>query len=391
MPLPPPILYQNPSHTITLIDIPTSIAHAQGTPYAPATRHLLSRPPPTAPYTTPEPKSEAARERLSSQNSGPKRDIYIALIRAALPDISSQHTGPWCHPRRTNQPADTETEASLPALLFGAINPVPARTYTITAPPAPPFFCSNYPGSYSNATSAPQSLTLHISIPTPTWRPQHINFHLPPFTTHTLHTIPSHPPHLNRASVSLFLLDPPWPNKSAGRSSAYPTTRTLDVLTAELVGLAQAYQWSTVKDGIVAVWITNKAAVRNSVLGRNGIFDAWGVTLVEEWIWVKITEAGEPVTPLDGAWRCPWEMLLVGRKGAPACEEPARRVIAGVPDLHSRKPCLKELLEPLLPGYAEREGPIWYNAWEIYARHLVAGWCSWGNEALKFNWDNYWI
>jgi len=58
--------------------------------------------------------------------------------------------------------------------------------------------------------------------------------------------------------------------------------------------------------------------------------------------------------------------------------------VAAVPDLHSRKMCLKEVLEGM--GLL-REG---HRGLEVFARHLVKGWCSWGDEVLKFSWDGCW-
>jgi N6-adenosine-specific RNA methylase IME4 len=143
---------------------------------------------------------------------------------------------------------------------------------------------------------------------------------------------------------------------------------------------------------LVGVWITNKSAVRDLVLGAQGLFAAWGVSLVEEWIWVKTTINGEPVTPVNGVWRKPYEVLLLGRfrrgtqspTNADSYEYVQTRVIASVPDLHSRKPCLEELIEPLMPD------PTSYRALEVFARHLVAGWWSWGNECAKFNHEHCW-
>jgi N6-adenosine-specific RNA methylase IME4 len=62
-----------------------------------------------------------------------------------------------------------------------------------------------------------------------------------------------------------------------------------------------------------------------------------------------------------------------------------RKVIIGVPDLHSRKPNLKKLLEDMM-GTREDE----YEALEIFARNLIAGWWSWGNEVLKFQSPEHW-
>lgn len=41
-----------------------------------------------------------------------------------------------------------------------------------------------------------------------------------------------------------------------------------------------------------------------------------------------------------------------------------------------------ELVEPYLPET--------YRACEIFGRNLTEGWFTWGDEALKFNWDGHW-
>ena len=144
-------------------------------------------------------------------------------------------------------------------------------------------------------------------------------------------------------------------------------------------------------DCLVGVWITNSAAVRGLVLDEGGLFEEWGLTLVEEWVWLKTTSRGEPVTPPDAVWRKPYEVLLLGRRGQASngsVSGPAnvkRRVIAGVPDLHSRKPCLKALVESIFMSDKKD-----YRALEVFARYLVSGWWSWGNECLKFNWEGSW-
>ena len=140
----------------------------------------------------------------------------------------------------------------------------------------------------------------------------------------------------------------------------------------------------------MGIWITNKESLRDFVLGPGGLFEAWNVGLIEEWVWIKTTTKGEPMFSLDSLWRKPYEVLLLGRAApnswttAAAAAEVKRRVIAAVPDVHSRKPCLKELLEQCISR------PNDYSALEIFSRHLVTGWTSWGNEVIKFNWEKYW-
>lgn len=185
-----------------------------------------------------------------------------------------------------------------------------------------------------------------------------------------------------------ILADPPWPNRSVRRSKKYKT-----------LGHQSNDPWETVQGilgqhlapgGLVGIWVTNKAEPRKKVLTA---FQHWNVQLVEEWVWIKTTLHGELVTELDGLWRRPYEILLLGRKSyGHGCESRTaddsslnRRFICGVPDLHSRKPSLKELIEPLMPDRCS------YRALEIFARNLTAGWWSWGDEVLKFNWEDNWV
>ena len=87
--------------------------------------------------------------------------------------------------------------------------------------------------------------------------------------------------------------------------------------------------------------------------------------------------------PRKSEWKKPYEILLVGKKTEHKAKQPRRRVIIAVPDLHSRKPCLKHLVEKLLlwPGC---------SGLEVFARNLVSGWMSWGNEVLKYQWTGMW-
>lgn len=153
-------------------------------------------------------------------------------------------------------------------------------------------------------------------------------------------------------------------------------------------------------EGVIAVWVTNKPVFRDLVLEPGGLFEVWGVELAEEWIWVKTTVAGEPVQALDSAWRRPYEILLVGRrdKATDRKKEVKRRVFIAVPDLHSRKPSPKAMFEAVLQKQANcgesglvsglKEG---YDALEIFARNLTAGWWSWGCEVLKFQDEKFWV
>jgi N6-adenosine-specific RNA methylase IME4 len=182
---------------------------------------------------------------------------------------------------------------------------------------------------------------------------------------------------------NFILLDPPWPNRSARNAKVYNTSERQQEEHPFYQTLPTIGRYLS-PAGITAVWITNKRAIRQSLLRS---LHETGLDLYEEWIWVKVTSYGEPVTALDGLWRKPYEVLLLfcrqvavhgGQSHLPEYPEVKRRVVIAVPDIHSRKPCLKELLKPPLV-------PENYRALEIFARNLTAGWWSWGDEVLKFN------
>ena len=183
-----------------------------------------------------------------------------------------------------------------------------------------------------------------------------------------------------------------------GGSSSYNTLSTLRSIRALLLGMD--LDRLITPGTIFGIWITNKPSIRNFVLGPGGLFARLGIKFIEEWVWIKITTGGEPVTPLQGTWRRPYEVFLVGRAleetsvGTVEGHEVKCTVIFAVPDLHSRKPCLKGLLEGMVERLrAEDDGeenenrqqPI--RALEVFARNLVAGWWSWGDQVLMYNWS----
>lgn len=198
---------------------------------------------------------------------------------------------------------------------------------------------------------------------------------------------------------NLILLDPPWPNRSVRRSRHYNTQAYFDmdglsgfirnILRMHLLNPSTYLPPETEtrkqsKECIAAIWITNAEKPRKAAY--DAIYDA-GLVVCEEWVWVKTTASGEPIMPVDGLWRKPYEVLVIGRKGG--LEEVGWnggvvRIIAAVPDVHSRKPNLREVLERMLFGDCE------YEALEVFARNLTAGWWGVGNEVLKFNDEEWW-
>jgi N6-adenosine-specific RNA methylase IME4 len=135
------------------------------------------------------------------------------------------------------------------------------------------------------------------------------------------------------------------------------------------------------------VWVTNAGRFADLLTRpRDGVFEGeWDVEMVGEWTWLKVTKAGEPVVGVDSAWRKPWERLLIARKRGEGGGAVKSKVIVSVPDVHSRKPNLRGLVEGLglLP---ER-----YEALEGFARNLTAGWWAWGDEVLLFQRRECWV
>ncbi|KAL4806429.1 MT-A70-domain-containing protein [Aspergillus unguis] len=211
---------------------------------------------------------------------------------------------------------------------------------------------------------------------------------------------------------NLIVLDPPWANKSVRRSGYYQTQTYLDneMLTAYIRSVLTVHSYLPIQEGngnlfpenkanlsIAAIWTTNSAKSRNTAY--SSLTEA-GFSICEEWIWLKTTANGEAVTSLDGLWRKPYEILVIGRrhqifggKGIP--ETPGdgsilRRIIAAVPDVHSRKPNLKEVFERVF-FKSDAGADVKYSALEVFARNLTAGWWACGNEVLKFNSEDWWV
>lgn len=293
--------------------------------------------------------------------------------------------------------------------------------------------------SRSYATNKPSRTSQHNT------RRQHPQnqFTVPPLATFLLASIAIPSSHQTALPISpdqkfnLILLDPPWSNRSVRRSNHYKTQSytDFDPLTHSITDILSTYSHphpnpnpnptTTSKaqpdqETIAAIWTTNSPKSRNSALEA---LAGAGFTRSEEWIWVKVTVDGRPVSAIDGVWRRPWEVLVIGRKGTlnsdtgpdSGCTSPSastsktatggddgitRRLIAAVPDVHSRKPNLREVFEKVFfkelggctsPGVGASSSKLRYEALEVFARNLTAGWWGVGDEVLKFNEGGWWV
>lgn len=492
------IIYQNSAKTIFLIDIPTSIAVAQDIPIPdiaeekgkeenqstsatsshktakqPPTlfrqRHILSARPLKTPYPSPpEPKTEAARERVLERIPSEERalhaDVFGPLVKDALRELKqSEHVwGLWCLDRcLVDEDEDDSRRAKrrlLNELELSSCSTISTRNTTRS----PPLILSPSDNDFQSLSELQHVLVKNTSTVSArvkvkdfpnsgnrdeiqTQQPENITFTIPPESAFMLSTlsmeslpsvsstrqkpIPGIPP---GQKFNLILLDPPWPNRSVRRSSHYATHSysDMDTLTRYIEAILRNYLHepggvSSVRQqqqqqpdatepyqkSIAAIWVTNTAK------SRKAAYDAMlgaGLSITEEWIWLKTTVDGEPVSPIDGLWRKPYEVLVIGQRYRPSEREGRdhgrdgpmqRRVIVAVPDIHSRKPNLKELFEMIFfsEACAQKDSEngegvrrhsyssrVEYSVLEVFARNLTAGWWACGNEVLKFNQEKWW-
>ncbi|KAI9723985.1 MAG: hypothetical protein M1812_000703 [Candelaria pacifica] len=416
------ILYQSDAKDVTLIDIPTSIAIAQEGPSVVRYGHLLSSEPLLQPYPSIEPKSDKAKAELQRNNRA-REDVHDALrshILVALEEIRKRHNGNWCLPRRikpTQQlnkaSAQMRKEKSEEAN-YGDQLPLEPDFHTFAAnlnilsrfqTEKEVIYLSPEEDNkdelpdistlYNTAICNPTDSYLNLSIgqkdrfiipPLCTFIQAELTCSLDTFKQAATERLPPKTSSARPGQFDIIIVDPPWSNLSVKRAGKYKVDRDNSLM--RFLAKSELGQ-HLARDGYVGVWITNKAASRKAVVN---LFSHWRVQLVEEWIWVKTTINGETVTELDGFWRKPYEIFCLGKKtsmgsaeqGNPEVSKPKLKIIAAVPDLHSRKPSLKELIEPYMPD------PSDYQCLEMFARNLTAGWWSWGDEVLKFNWEGCW-
>lgn len=185
-------------------------------------------------------------------------------------------------------------------------------------------------------------------------------------------------------TFDLIVMDPPWENKSVKRSRRYSSLPSSQLRRLPVPLLASP-------NCLVVTWVTNRPSHRRFV--RDDLYPHWGVEVLAEWFWVKVTTSGQFVFPLDSPHKKPYEVLVLGRyrSSADATTSPSgtsevsvedQRLIISVPSaLHSQKPSLSEVLKPYVRAEAK--------CLELFARNLQPGWTSWGNEVLKFQHASY--
>ncbi|KAI1179351.1 MT-A70-domain-containing protein [Nemania sp. FL0916] len=341
------VLFENSDGTIVVVDIPRSIEEAQVLPGRAITRRIISEQPRETPWQIPESKKDVASH--ASPSVAVAELMALEAVKTALEEARGSYDGPWCLPRVTRkQPGES--------------GPIPAGVQSHSRKHK-----SSSPTLGDDKEVAPTSPII------------------PDQSCYLLGTVESkREEFLRRApKFDLVVLDPPWPSRSVKRKSdRYATAYGVEEARELLAQIPIAAHLN--RDGLVAIWVTNKAAVADLLTEPRGIFEQWGLEFIGEWTWLKITSAGEPVLDIESAWRKPWERLLIARRrGSHILLPTSRKVILGVPDIHSRKPNLRSFFSEFLPKN--------YVGLEIFARNLTAGWWSWGNEVLFFQQEHHWV
>ncbi|KAI1095853.1 MT-A70 family [Rostrohypoxylon terebratum] len=336
------VLFENSDKSVVLVDIPRSIEEAQRLPGETIKRRIISSDPIEMPWNTPEPKN--ALTQPASPSSAIAELMTLESVKVALQDIKHNYKGPWCLPRVSRNTGKTDHN-----VLKSEESHKRKQTGGSQATDVDPKPYIPYQSQYLLGTIESQREVFLKDAP----------------------------------MFDLIVLDPPWPSRSVRRKqSSYRIANDMGETKGLLANIPVASHLKP--DGLVAVWITNKAAITNLLLSSSGIFSEWGVELIGEWIWLKITNSGDPVVDIESQWRKPWERLLLGRKrGATERAPIPTKVILGVPDVHSRKPSLRSLFQNIMPEN--------YSGLEVFARSLTAGWWSWGDEVLYFQQRHHWL
>ncbi len=372
----PPVICQSDNRDLLLIDLPRSIEYAQSSPF-----QLRSTPALAEPYPSTEPRGkklakvhETIHHDHSRQNSNIQQAVASALVKVTSHLESASLS--WCYARLSESPQASAQVQVKSQIYPGRLDPFWVER-KVAKQLDPPIVLSS---TESHNVFRKMADLEDTAVCNPGFRTcievGGTIYLIPPKSTFVLSSIVRAQSFFNALTgdFDLILMDPPWPNRSVRRSRKYSTDEhqpqsvflsTLPILETHLK-----------PQGMVAIWVSNKQAVEDLVLGA---LQSLNLHQQQEWVWVKVTSKGEPVTALNGIWRKPYEKLMIfGHATRPL----SRRIIVAVPDLHSRKPSLKTLFDHFLPND--------YKALELFARSLTAGWWSLGDQVLHFQDASEW-
>ncbi|KHG14750.1 hypothetical protein F383_18060 [Gossypium arboreum] len=186
------------------------------------------------------------------------------------------------------------------------------------------------------------------------------------------------------SGFNLMVIDSPWENGSARQKSVYPTLPNRYFLSLPIKQLTHR------GGALVALWVTNREKLRTFI--EKELFPAWGVRYVSTFYWLKVKGDGSLISDLDLFHHRPYECLLLGycqgKEMDSNCPSVFRsikdeHIIISIPGGYSRKPLIGELLLDHVPGVKPA------RCIELFAREMLGGWVSWGNEPLHFQDSRY--
>ncbi|CAN0922092.1 Methyltransferase-like protein 2 [Linum grandiflorum] len=184
------------------------------------------------------------------------------------------------------------------------------------------------------------------------------------------------------SGFNLILIDPPWENASAHQKLMYPTLPSRYFLSLPIKQLVHS-------DGaLVALWVTNRERLRRFV--EEELFPSWGVTYAATIFWLKVKPDGSLTSDLDLFHHRPYECLLLGYCDGKVREAQKMgpiedKIVISIPGDYSRKLPVGELVQKHVPSSGTP------RCIELFAREMMAGWTSWGNEPLRFQDSRYFL
>ncbi|GAV59629.1 MT-A70 domain-containing protein [Cephalotus follicularis] len=185
---------------------------------------------------------------------------------------------------------------------------------------------------------------------------------------------------------NLIVIDPPWENGSAHHKSMYPTLPNRYFLSLPIKQLTHT------NGALVALWVTNREKLHAFV--EKELFPSWKVTYVATIYWLKVKGDGSLISDLDLFHHRPYECLLLGYCNGEATDPKHLlrfktlediQIVLSIPGDYSRKPPIGELLLESVPGLNPD------RCIELFAREMMAGWHSWGNEPLHFQHSRFFL
>ncbi|KAF3938123.1 hypothetical protein ABW19_dt0208651 [Dactylella cylindrospora] len=382
-----------PTDGVVLVDIITSLSSP------PFMQRKISAPPILTPYEVPQPRSgipfdqglidryEVRKDWLHKAFAVLHNDFKHCLPLATSSQLSGNNGDPSS---QSESPADEEPDLSAYHQILRSVFNIALRPLVLEIILTE---ISLYEISLSDIYGLVHTNPLPFWVSTKIIIDKPIDWMIPPRSSFLLGSFNETTIAFQRYSrcatdkpgFNFILFDPPWPNRSAHRAKHQNSYRTSTFDPYDLFKLDLPNH--VCYNGIVGIWVTNNTKWRKFVLEK--LFEAWDLKPVAEWNWVKITPNGEPIFDIENIARKPYETLILAkikRFDYPDTTKPplANKIIFATPDIHSRKPCLKGLIEPYIECHGEP------RCCEIFARNLTEGWLSWGDEVLKGNWRGCW-